>query len=260
MTTLNQSEREYGISAVTLLPEALSWIRGPQHLARFCQAFGFKVQLVPFSGYDPENLSVLPPQHILSFEGSWYEEGAHGALLETLKKICLRGDWPALLCPLLFGSPDETKRTTGLIRDLYPHAIPIDAGAPNDCVETQKNGKFLEAPRVVFDTWHIREWEPELSLPCRLAEIDNWLGRSVSKIEMIHVQTRDKREYQAFLNGQRCGLDRVLRHLRPWIETSTPVVIELPPQWFLSLRYDWQALGRTFQEFRNRISRALAED
>lgn len=258
MTTLNQSEREYGISAVTLLPEALSWIRGPQHLARFCQAFGFKVQLVPFCGYDPDHLAVLPSQHVLSFEGSWYEEGYQRTLLETLKKIYRRRDWPALLCPLLFGSPDRARATVRHFRALYPEAYAIDAGQLDDLVETQVDGRFLDATEVVFDTWHIREHWPERH---RLFKhIDYWLGEKDSRIRMIHVQTRDKREYHAFLTGEPCPLLRILKHLRPWISEMTPVVIELPPQWFLSLRYDWQALGRTLQEFRNRISRTLAED
>ena len=208
--------RKIGISVITLFP--FSWGPwGPAFLGWFYRKTGLLLQLVPLLGWNKSSvIRHIPPEAVISYEGIW-DEG------ETFKQILHRifgKDPAAILGLLLFGVDSVAQKKVAWFRELYPNAFAVDLGGESDLdlQEISPTRKWSNAPRLVYDTLHRKE----------ALVSDEDASRLVSRVRLVHFQTRNKQEFQELLKGHApysLAWDCILIKNMP-----VPIIIEVPPQ------------------------------
>ena len=220
-----------GVSAVTLLalPHLVRFPNWPHRLTQFVRQTGFRIQLVPFQWWQENELRHIPLDVVLSIEGVWNPGETSRELLHRVT----HGDPAALLGPILFGFVPKSDERTKVLARSFPKAWHIDMGEYG--VKDQALSEF--GPNhpdwqgdnpVAFDTWHARE-------VLKNDEVLNILHNHAfrSRIRLVHFQTRDRKEYEGFLAGERNFLYDVFDTLQAYLWKGD-IVIELPPQWLMS--------------------------
>lgn len=226
-------EIKIGASILTLFPKPLP------RIVEIAVSLGIGLQLVPSPRMTLADLEAiknleekLGRQIVLSYEGDWRKP----TLVQTVHKAFTQGDLVSLLSPLIFGSRNHVNTMISHIRELFPRAMGVDLGAGSlaevspanssdlkYCLESQCASR--QQPGVVIDTLHVREF-PHLSP-------DHIIRALVAarNIELIHLQTPDSDELDAFIRMQAGGevdiLRKILGHALMGCRT---VIIELPPQ------------------------------
>jgi hypothetical protein len=226
--TLYMNEIEIGISVISLLPE--SWgAAGLLRAGEIAKRLGLSLQLNPLIGYRTHAVARLKENgvKVVSVEyGSW------APTIGSLVRKIAKGDVGAAASPALFGM-GNAERSYNDIMGVFPNAIEIDhrdvyrgRGAietsPNDHTDFSEDD-YLNAPSVVFDTWHSRE-EPAIAKDTmafarKLVEKGN--------VKLIHAQTRSAQELSDFCAGRPTQMGALLKVV---MAAKVPVVIELDPR------------------------------
>lgn len=214
--------RQYGFSMASLLPFSATPF-GLSYSFWLARQTKLLLQLVPLRGLQSKQLSRMPAELVLSYEGPWRDPPI--GLYEALMR-----DRDALLGWVAFGSNvDAIHLRLSRMAQCFPEALPIDI--PGGALETSPaNGDNLDAfleneQGFVIDTWHIRDFfRCDEDMFKFLLKVANHPG-----LRMIHVQTRNSREFEAYITrSEATVLELQLKRLAN-ISARVPVILELMP-------------------------------
>jgi hypothetical protein len=213
--------RKIALSNLSILGTSLAG--GPTKAWALAQSAGFDALKVnPIRGWDASGL-LKADVPVTAFEAPW-----RYSFSDTLRWVLETNEWRALLMdPILFGY-QAVHKVKEFAEKLDPEVIAVDCEEilgrhAQWALETDatKYGLFkvLNARRLLFDTWHMREYAPGMP---------TYEGFDLCQIVAIDVQTRDLLEWQAFLERQPCLLLKQLVVLRDTPETVS-AALEVHP-------------------------------
>ncbi len=213
--------RKIALSNISLVAPIPVQILSPAQAWKQAHGAGFDaLKINPLRGWDA--LHILTANiPVTTFEAPWNTDAWDSA------KQLLKGRVVGFLVDVrLFGykSADRRAREYGL---LFSNAIGVDC--PDDyegnfirSVETGlgqgTREQIYAAPRITFDTWHMREFSDGFTFP----------GFKPERVVSIDVQTRDKNEWWDFLQGKSCLLSKQLKSLAE-LPSHVSAALEINP-------------------------------
>lgn len=206
-----KNKKRIAVSNISLIPRYID----SNSMFDLISQLGIGLQLVPTWGAK-EIADKLDPSQVTSLEPIWSYE----TIFKRLKKIEIKG---GLMNLGFFGSIKRAIEVETHLRAKFPNSIHIDF-SDSDIIEVCPRGNDIDhffGKKVVLDSCHIKEFK-DSSNPITLLE----KVADKSEVMALHLQTRDKGEFDEFINF---GTGYLSKFLKAFKHLNVPIVMEMAP-------------------------------